>query len=107
MGITFDWTYIGSYVFTSPFWALMVQLSGIVFFQWILAPLMYVNDVWGLNEKISEDPVRHNPLLNTPHLFVGNKNGTKKQGSRVSPRFFFDKTKNYDLNVTAYNDVAP
>ncbi|KAJ3075469.1 hypothetical protein HDU99_001525, partial [Rhizoclosmatium hyalinum] len=34
-------------------------------------------------------------------------NGTKKQGSRVSPRFFFDKTKNYDLNVTAYNDVAP
>ncbi|ORY45647.1 hypothetical protein BCR33DRAFT_784399 [Rhizoclosmatium globosum] len=85
MGITFDWTYIGSYVFTSPFWALMVQLSGIVFFQWILAPLMYVNDVWGLNEKISEDPVRHNPLLNTPHLF----------------------TKNYDLNVTAYNDVAP
>ncbi|ORY45524.1 OPT superfamily oligopeptide transporter [Rhizoclosmatium globosum] len=107
MGITFDWTYIGSYVFTSPFWALMVQLSGIVFFQWILTPIMYVNNVWGLNEKLSEDPVTHNPLLNTPHLFVGNANGSKKQGSRVSPKYFFDKTKNYDLNVTAYNDVAP
>ncbi|ORY47245.1 OPT superfamily oligopeptide transporter, partial [Rhizoclosmatium globosum] len=106
-GLTFDWTYIGSYVFTSPFWALMVNFSGTIIFQWIIAPLLYSSDTWGLNQKITEDPVTQNPLLNTPHLFVGNANGTKKQGSRVRPTYFFDKTKNYDLNVTAYNNVAP
>ncbi|ORY21846.1 OPT superfamily oligopeptide transporter [Rhizoclosmatium globosum] len=105
LGITFDWTYFGSYVFTSPFWALMVNFGGTIILQWIVAPLLYQNDVWGLNQIISEDG--QNPLLNTPHLFVGNANGTKKQGTHVSPKYFYDKTKNYDLNITAYNDVAP
>ncbi|KAJ3077535.1 hypothetical protein HDU99_001127, partial [Rhizoclosmatium hyalinum] len=66
-GLTFDWTYIGSYVFTSPFWALMVNFLGTIVFQWIVAPVLYSTDTWGLNQKISEDPVTHNPLLNTPH----------------------------------------
>ncbi|ORY37108.1 OPT superfamily oligopeptide transporter [Rhizoclosmatium globosum] len=107
LGITFDWTYVGSYVFTSPFWALLVNFGGTIIFQWIIAPLLYANDVWGLNQIITKDTVNRNPLLNTPHLFVGNANGTKRQGTRVKPNYFFDATKNYDLNITAYNDVAP
>ncbi|ORY32760.1 OPT superfamily oligopeptide transporter, partial [Rhizoclosmatium globosum] len=107
LGITFDWNYVGSYVFNNPFWALIVNFSGTILFQWVFVPLLYANDVWGLNQVITKDTVNGNPLLNTPHLFVGNKNGTKKQGSRVKPNYFFDATKNYDLNITAYNDVAP
>ncbi|KAJ3076301.1 hypothetical protein HDU99_001369, partial [Rhizoclosmatium hyalinum] len=107
LGITFDWTYIGSYVFNNPFWALMVNFSGTILFQWVFVPILYATDTWGNNAKITKDTVNRNPLLNTPHLFVGNPNGTKRQGTRVRPNYFFDVTKNYDLNVTAYNDVAP
>ncbi|KAJ3005603.1 UNVERIFIED_CONTAM: hypothetical protein HDU68_004542 [Siphonaria sp. JEL0065] len=28
-------------------------------------------------------------------------------GSHVSPRYFYDKTQNYNINMTAYNNVAP
>ncbi|KAJ3015814.1 UNVERIFIED_CONTAM: hypothetical protein HDU68_012562 [Siphonaria sp. JEL0065] len=107
LGITFDWTYVSSYVFTSPFWALCSSLGGTILFQYIIFPLLWVNDVWGNNKKITEDPINHNPFINTAHLFVGNANGTKKQGSRVRPAYFYNKTANYDLNLTAYNDVAP
>ncbi|KAJ3076337.1 hypothetical protein HDU99_001364, partial [Rhizoclosmatium hyalinum] len=107
LGITLDWTSFGSLVFNNPFWALMVNYSGTILFQWIFVPMLYATDTWGLNKKITKDTVNGNPLLNTPHLFVGNANGSKKQGSRVRPNYFFDATKNYDLNITAYNDVAP
>ncbi|KAI9324515.1 OPT oligopeptide transporter protein-domain-containing protein [Obelidium mucronatum] len=106
-GLTFDWTFLGSYVFTSPFWAMIMFLGGTAFFQYLITPLLWANNVWGNNEIISEDPVTHNPYANTAHLFVGNPNGTKKAGSRVRPAYFYNKSANYDLNLTAYNDVAP
>ncbi|KAJ3028853.1 UNVERIFIED_CONTAM: hypothetical protein HDU68_000726, partial [Siphonaria sp. JEL0065] len=73
-GLTFDWTYIGSYVFTSPFWALCANFGGTILFQYIIFPLLWANDVWGLNREITEDPINKNPYINTAHLFVGNKN---------------------------------
>ncbi|ORY45459.1 OPT superfamily oligopeptide transporter [Rhizoclosmatium globosum] len=107
-GLTFDWTYFGSSYVTSPFWATAVFLAGSVFFQWILVPIFFALDVWGLNKLITEDGTYGVPYLNSPHLFTGNPNSTTHSlGSRVKPSFFYDKTKNYDLNVTAYNDVAP
>ncbi|KAI9342268.1 OPT oligopeptide transporter protein-domain-containing protein [Obelidium mucronatum] len=106
LGLTFDWTYLGSYVFTTPFWAMLTFLGGTAFFQYLITPILWANDVWGDNLVIGKDALG-NPTANSPSLFVGNKNGTKKYGARVKPNYFYNKSANYDLNLTAYNDVAP
>ncbi|KAI9340546.1 OPT oligopeptide transporter protein-domain-containing protein [Obelidium mucronatum] len=108
LGMAFDWAYIGSTYLTSPFWASAVYLLGNIFFSWILTPIFYAQDIWGINAKISEDDVTHNPFLNSAHLFVGNPDSVShEQGSRVRPTFFYNVSDNYNLNLTAYNDVAP
>ncbi|KAI8607487.1 OPT oligopeptide transporter protein-domain-containing protein [Chytriomyces sp. MP71] len=107
MALTFDWNQIGSTFLTSPFWAICVNILGSAFMLYVMTPLMYATDAFGLNSVMSEDPVNHNPLINSAHLFVGNPNSSKPLGSRVKPTFFYNKSDNYNLNLTAYNDVAP
>ncbi|KAJ3119155.1 hypothetical protein HK100_000457 [Physocladia obscura] len=61
---------------------------------------------WGLSTYITYDGV--NPLLNSVSLYNGNPNSTSHSlGARVSPAFFYNASDNYNLNITAYNDVAP
>ncbi|KAJ3251084.1 hypothetical protein HDU77_006143 [Chytriomyces hyalinus] len=105
--LTFDWNLIGSVVLTAPFWAICVNLFGSAFLLYIITPIMFSSDAFGLNRIMTEDPVNKNPLINSAHLFVGNPNSTLPLGSRVKPTFFYNKSDNYNLNLTAYNDVAP
>ncbi|KAJ3018338.1 UNVERIFIED_CONTAM: hypothetical protein HDU68_011215 [Siphonaria sp. JEL0065] len=110
-GLTFDWNniYLGGTNFAQPYYANFCNNVGNIFFLWILTPLFYSNDVWGIN-SILHDPGYQaglNPLINSAHLFVGNPNGTKKQGSRVKPVYFYNVSDNYNINLTAYNNVAP
>ncbi|ORY45728.1 OPT superfamily oligopeptide transporter [Rhizoclosmatium globosum] len=77
LGITLDWTSFGS------LWNYSLPMD--------LCSHALRYRYLGLKQKITKDTVNGNPLLNTPHL----------------PNYFFDATKNYDLNITAYNDVAP
>ncbi|KAJ3292419.1 hypothetical protein HDU79_001445 [Rhizoclosmatium sp. JEL0117] len=107
LGLTFDWTYVTSTYVTSPLWAVSVFIGGSIFFQWILTPIFFALDIWGINNKMTEDGNYGIPYLNTPHLFVGNPNSTKPLGSRVKPVYFYNASDNYNLNITAYNDVAP
>ncbi|KAJ3077035.1 hypothetical protein HDU98_009436 [Podochytrium sp. JEL0797] len=108
MGMTFDWNYIGSSWITSPWWAVVCNISGSILFQWILVPILYAVNAWGLNKEITQDLVNFNPLLNTAHLFNGNANSTTHAlGHRVKPTFFYNVSDNYNINLTAYNDVAP
>ncbi|ORY40178.1 OPT superfamily oligopeptide transporter [Rhizoclosmatium globosum] len=80
LGLTFDWTYVTSTYVTSPLWAVSVFIGGSIFFQWILTPIFFALDIWGINNKMTED------------------------GNYV---YFYNASDNYNLNITAYNDVAP
>ncbi|KAI9327897.1 OPT oligopeptide transporter protein-domain-containing protein [Obelidium mucronatum] len=109
-GLTFDWTNIGSLNFAQPLYANLMNALGNITFLWIATPLLYSTDMFGLNKIFRLDYYSYsdlNPITNTPVLFVGNPNSTKALGSRVSPRYFYDKTQNYNINITAYNNVAP
>ncbi|KAJ3141976.1 hypothetical protein HK100_004457 [Physocladia obscura] len=108
LGMTFDWNYVGSAYLTSPFWAVLANIGGSIILQYVATPIIYYNDVFGINALMTQDPYNHNPLLNTGHLFNGNPNSTThKLGGRVRPDFFYNASDNYNLNLTAYNDVAP
>ncbi|KAJ3126476.1 hypothetical protein HK100_010229 [Physocladia obscura] len=108
LGMAFDWSYIGSAYLTSPFWAVACNIGGSIVLQYIVTPILYYADVYGINALMTQDPYNHNPLLNTGHLFNGNnKSVTHALGGRVRPTFFYNVSDNYNLNLTAYNDVAP
>ncbi|KAJ3064653.1 hypothetical protein HDU98_011960 [Podochytrium sp. JEL0797] len=108
LGLTFDWGYILSGFITSPFWASAAYILGSVVLQWIVTPILWAQDVYGINKLITEDSVNFVPLLNSPGLFIGNPNSTLgAQGSNVRPVTFYNVSDNYNLNLTAYNDVAP
>ncbi|KAJ3290053.1 hypothetical protein HDU79_003600, partial [Rhizoclosmatium sp. JEL0117] len=106
-GLTFDWGMIGSVNFSQPLWANATNTLGNIFFLWILTPLFYLNDVFGINAKLRAPPVHYfdtlNPTINSAALFVGNSNGTKPHGSRISPRYFYNISDNYNLNTTAFH----
>ncbi|KAJ3027335.1 UNVERIFIED_CONTAM: hypothetical protein HDU68_003996 [Siphonaria sp. JEL0065] len=109
-GLTFDWTNIGSLNFAQPLYANLMNAAGNIAFLWIATPLAYQLDMFGLNKIFRLDYYSYsplNPVTNTAVLFVGNPNSTKALGSRVSPRYFYDKTQNYNINMTAYENVAP
>ncbi|KAI8610193.1 OPT oligopeptide transporter protein-domain-containing protein [Chytriomyces sp. MP71] len=94
-GLTLDWYYVQS-IITTPFWALACSRLGNVVVAWFVVVLLFTSD-HGLN-----------PVLNSLHLYTGNSNSTThKLGARVNPTFFYDATKNFNLNTTAYNDVQP
>ncbi|KAJ3122417.1 hypothetical protein HK100_012015 [Physocladia obscura] len=106
LGTTFDWVYLGSGLVTSPFWATLVYWGGTGLFQWILVPILWSANVWGLSNEMTEDGL--NPSVNSPHLYNGNPNSTTHTlGARVLPVFFYNVSNNYNLNLTAYEDVAP
>ncbi|KAJ3120373.1 hypothetical protein HK100_012826 [Physocladia obscura] len=108
LGFTFDWAYISSTYLTSPFWAIFCNLGGSIVMQYVAVPLMYFEDVYGINALMTQDSYNKNPILDTSHLFSGNpESKTHKLGSRVKPNFFYNVSDNYNLNLTAYNDVAP
>ncbi|ORY48040.1 OPT superfamily oligopeptide transporter [Rhizoclosmatium globosum] len=105
-GITLDWYYIQAGFLTTPWWAILCYGAGSVLLQWGAVILLYKSDTWGLNTIMSQDSI--NPILNTVKLFVGNASSvTHKLGAPVNPAFFYNATDNYNLNITAYQDVSP
>ncbi|KAJ3409403.1 hypothetical protein HDV05_004461 [Chytridiales sp. JEL 0842] len=103
--LTFDWQNILSGVITSPFWATCNVMIGYIVFNWIVTPMLFFNDTFGLSRNMTTgDPY---PALNAPSLFAGNLNSqTHAPGEFVRPTFFYNTT-DYSLNITAYNDVQP
>ncbi|KAJ3294780.1 hypothetical protein HDU79_010404 [Rhizoclosmatium sp. JEL0117] len=109
LGLTFDWTNIGGINFAQPFYANLCNTLGNILFLWIATPLMYNADTFGINEKLRLGGYQGslNPIINSAGLFVGAAKGIKPQGSKIRPNFFYNVSDNYNLNVTAYNGVAP
>ncbi|KAJ3385316.1 hypothetical protein HDU84_002314 [Entophlyctis sp. JEL0112] len=110
LAMNFDWYYITSMYMTTPFWAILCYAVGNMLFTWVISIALYFSDsnsaAWGLASNLTVDSL--NPVLNSVHLFSGNPNSvTHPLGTKVDPGFFYDKGNNYNLNMTAYNDVAP
>ncbi|KAJ3024500.1 UNVERIFIED_CONTAM: hypothetical protein HDU68_008107 [Siphonaria sp. JEL0065] len=83
--LTLDWSLVSSYSpITTPLWASINQFAGLYFFLWILTPLLWSFNAFGIDRKlgtsISQGPNGTQstyPLgfaLNSPDIF--NKNGT-------------------------------
>ncbi|KAJ3095739.1 hypothetical protein HK100_005740, partial [Physocladia obscura] len=90
----------------NPFWANAVNAVGTVVIQWIVVPILWANDTWEINKYISSGNT--NPILNANGLYNGNPNSTTHAlGQQVRPVFFYNVSNNYNLNLTAYNDVEP
>ncbi|KAJ3029071.1 UNVERIFIED_CONTAM: hypothetical protein HDU68_000198 [Siphonaria sp. JEL0065] len=93
---TFDWYYIGSTYMATPWWAILC----------ISAASFCGNTAWGITYAMTKDGI--NPTLNSVNLFAGNP-GAKSYalGDVVDPSYFYDSTRDYNLNQTAYDEVAP
>ncbi|KAJ3093378.1 hypothetical protein HDU96_002334 [Phlyctochytrium bullatum] len=104
LSLSFDWNVISSMApITSPLWALINQVLGLWLMAWLVTPLLWVNNAFGMDQKLGADPdqgpngtgVAYNlendrwqlkvrfPLgqaLNSPALF--NRNGVAVQTRR-------------------------
>ncbi|KAI8842549.1 OPT oligopeptide transporter protein-domain-containing protein [Chytridium lagenaria] len=87
LSLSFDWNVIGTLSpITTPLWALLNQVIGLWIMVWILTPILWVNNAFGIDQKLGADPrdgangTGTFPLgqaMNTPFLF--DRNGTRIQ----------------------------
>ncbi|KAJ3097388.1 hypothetical protein HDU97_004897 [Phlyctochytrium planicorne] len=106
---SFDWNVITVMSpITTPLWALCNQIVGLWIFVWIVTPLLWTHNFFGIDQKLGADPLQgpngtsRFPLgqaLNTPSLF--NLNGTS------IPARSFITLPSLTLNETHYNLHAP
>lgn len=81
---------------TTPWWATMNFLIGNIIWTWILTPIMYYSDAFGMDSSLRSHGL---PVLNTGSLF--NKNGTA-----IDALSLYNRT-SYDINQEAYKENAP
>ncbi|KAJ3319498.1 hypothetical protein HDU76_000526 [Blyttiomyces sp. JEL0837] len=109
LSLTFDWSIIGGQApITTPLWALLNQYLGIYLFLYIIVPILWVNNAFGIDYSLGTDP-RDGPnasgqfplgfALNTPALF-------DNTGKAVSARSFVNRT-TLSLNEKVYNEKKP
>ncbi|KAI9330486.1 OPT oligopeptide transporter protein-domain-containing protein [Zopfochytrium polystomum] len=109
LSFSFDWSLI-SYLapITTPLWALVNQVLGLWVFLWVLTPILWVHNAFGIDFSLGAAPVDGPngsglfPLgqaLNTAALFT-------KDGIRISARSFVNKA-DLSLNDEVYNESQP
>ncbi|KAJ3311176.1 hypothetical protein HDU76_003196, partial [Blyttiomyces sp. JEL0837] len=109
LSLSFDWSIIGGqFPITTPLWALLNQYCGLYFMLYVVVPLLWVNNAFGIDFQIGSDP-GDGPngsgtfpmgfALNTPALFNQN-------GSVLSSRSFVNKT-DLSLKEGFYNAQKP
>ena len=81
---------------TVPWWATVNFVIGNIIWAWILTPLLYYSDAFGMDSSLRSHGL---PVLNTGSLF--NKNGTA-----INALSLYNHT-TYDINLQAYNENAP
>ncbi|KAI9347412.1 OPT oligopeptide transporter protein-domain-containing protein [Zopfochytrium polystomum] len=109
LSFSFDWSLM-SYLapITTPLWALVNQVLGLWVFLWVLTPILWVNNTFGIDFKLGSAPQDtangsgRFPLgqaLNTPSLFT-------KEGVRIAAPAFVVQS-DLSLDVDVYNANAP
>jgi hypothetical protein len=81
---------------TSPWWATLNIAVGNIIWTWILTPIFYYRDAFGMDSSLK---YQQRPVLNTGSLF--NKNGTA-----IKPFSICNET-TADINLNAYHANAP
>lgn len=94
--ITLDWSQIGGRFLTSPWWATVNFMAGNILWGWILTPILFYSDAFGMDSKLR---LHNGPVLNTGALF--NRNGTFLDAVGL-----YNKT-TYDLDDAEYKRNAP
>ena len=57
LSISLDWSIIGAHApITTPLWALLNQFAGIWFFMWVLVPILWGVNFFGIDQKLGTDP---------------------------------------------------
>ncbi|KAJ3306313.1 hypothetical protein HDU76_004835 [Blyttiomyces sp. JEL0837] len=109
LSFSFDWSIVaGQYPITTPLWALLNQYLGIYFMLYIVVPILWVNNAFGIDFQIGADPA-DGPngsgrfalgfTLNSPSLF-------NRNGSFIASRRFVNKT-DLSLREGFYNSQKP
>ncbi|KAJ3196276.1 hypothetical protein HK101_009541 [Irineochytrium annulatum] len=110
LSLSFDWNIVSTmFPITSPLWAILNQMVGLWLFMWIITPIMYFNNAFGIDQRIGADPSQgpngtdsefpFGRVLNSPALF-------NRDGLKVPTRAFVH-TSNLSLNEPFYQANAP
>lgn len=114
LGLTMDWSVMIMHqpLFT-PFWAACNYFGGYIFWTWLIGPLFYYTNPFGVpggyisqsiqqwggnSENVTDDPF---PIFNTPWIF--DKNGHRAKPNSASGFL----TPEYRLNDTFYEEHRP
>ncbi|KAI9347420.1 OPT oligopeptide transporter protein-domain-containing protein [Zopfochytrium polystomum] len=115
LSFSFDWSLMTILTpITTPLWALLNQFLGLYFFLWVLTPILWVHNAFGIDFTLGTLPqdgpngTQLFPLgqaLNTGALFT-------KEGARISARAFVNTAdlslkedvyeKNHPIYITTY-----
>ncbi|KAJ3254958.1 hypothetical protein HDU77_003872 [Chytriomyces hyalinus] len=111
LSLSFDWSIIGQLgPIRSPLWAMLNQYAGLLFFVWIVAPLLWVNNAFGADQILGSDS--HDGLagrgrftlaqaVNSPALF-------NSAGREISAlQLVYKANHSLVLNQTAYEMNQP
>ncbi|KAI8609994.1 OPT oligopeptide transporter protein-domain-containing protein [Chytriomyces sp. MP71] len=112
LSFSFDWTMFNSIFFpiTTPLWAIWNQFVGSWIFMWIIVPICFFTDAFGMDSKLGTNvgvatgPSPYGFDLNSPDLY--NLNGTyldKKKFVKKDP----SDPKNLVLNQAFYDANKP
>ncbi|KAI8852066.1 OPT oligopeptide transporter protein-domain-containing protein [Chytridium lagenaria] len=109
LSLSFDWNVISAMApITTPLWALMNQVFGLWLMAWVVTPILWQRDAFGMDSQLGASP-RYGPngtgmfplgqAVNTPALF-------DREGRPVSPHNFV-KPPNLVLDEDFYNAHKP
>ncbi|KAJ3115089.1 hypothetical protein HDU96_001201 [Phlyctochytrium bullatum] len=109
LSLSFDWNVIGSTgPITTPLWALFNQIFGMWLMAWIVTPILWKSNAFGIDSQLGTLPAMGPngsgdfPLgyaMNTPALFDRN-------GQRINPRELVVRP-SLVLNETKYDEHKP
>ncbi|KAI9328923.1 OPT oligopeptide transporter protein-domain-containing protein [Zopfochytrium polystomum] len=109
LSFSFDWSLISYLVpITTPLWALVNQVLGLWLFLWVLTPILWVNNAFGIDFSLGTAPgdgpngsglFPLGQALNTAALFT-------KDGEYISARSFVNKA-DLSLNEEVYEASRP
>jgi OPT oligopeptide transporter protein len=100
--LSLDFYYIGGETLTNPYWATLNMALGGIFWAWIVTPLLYFNNAYGMDTKLTTNYYADGTptgALNTPTLFNSTGHKLKAVSLYMLPSF--------DLNEAEYKKQSP
>lgn len=94
--LTLDWSQLGGGFLTSPWWAQVNFMVGNIIWGWILTPLLFYSNAFGMDQKLQ---IQNQTVLNTGSLF-------NRDGIFINAVSLYNKT-TFDLDEGVYTSQSP